>query len=69
MKALITGCVSFIGSHLTERLLAEDYEVAGIECFRNYYAREIKEINLAPALGHRKEESYLKKRCFPFGLF
>jgi nucleoside-diphosphate-sugar epimerase len=30
MKAHITGCVSFIGSHLTERLLAKEYEVAGI---------------------------------------
>jgi len=69
MKALLTGCVSSIGNHLTERLLAEDYVVTGRECFRNYNAREIKEINLAPALGHQKEESYLKKRCFLYGTF
>jgi GDP-D-mannose dehydratase len=33
MKALVTGCAGFIGSHLTERLLREWYEVIGIDCF------------------------------------
>ena len=30
MKALVTGCAGFIGSHLTERLLRDNLEVVGI---------------------------------------
>ena len=47
MKALITGVAGFIGSHLAERLLDDGAEVAGLDCFTNYYARELKEANLA----------------------
>jgi nucleoside-diphosphate-sugar epimerase len=46
-RALVTGCAGFLGSHLSERLLADGYEVVGIDCFTDYYAREIKESNLA----------------------
>jgi len=48
MKALVTGSAGFIGSHLSEALLARGAEVVGIDCFTDYYAREIKERNLAP---------------------
>ncbi|HST88737.1 MAG TPA: NAD-dependent epimerase/dehydratase family protein, partial [Ktedonobacterales bacterium] len=34
-------------SHLSERLLSDGYEVVGIDCFTDYYAREIKESNVA----------------------
>ena len=46
MKALVTGTAGFIGSHLTAGLLARDFDVIGIDCFTDYYARSIKESNL-----------------------
>jgi UDP-glucose 4-epimerase len=48
MKALVTGTAGFIGSHLSAALLARGASVVGIDCFTDYYAREIKESNLAP---------------------
>jgi nucleoside-diphosphate-sugar epimerase len=50
MKALVTGVAGFIGSTLTERLLASGADVVGIDCFTDYYGREVKERNLATAL-------------------
>ena len=47
MRALVTGTAGFIGSHLTEALLARGAQVVGIDCFTDYYPREIKEANLA----------------------
>jgi nucleoside-diphosphate-sugar epimerase len=47
MKALVTGAAGFIGSHLGGRLLDQGAEVVGIDCFTDYYARAIKERNLA----------------------
>ena len=56
MKALITGCVGFIGSHLTERLLKDGFEVIGIDCMADYYPRALKEDNIAIALEHKDFE-------------
>ncbi len=53
MKVLVTGCAGFIGSHLTEYLLKEGHEVTGIDCFTDYYAKELKEKNLSVALQHQ----------------
>ncbi len=52
MKAFVTGAAGFIGSTLTERLLADGADVVGIDCFTDYYPRAIKERNLAPSLAH-----------------
>jgi nucleoside-diphosphate-sugar epimerase len=48
MKALVTGAAGFIGSNLAKALLQRGDTVVGIDCFTDYYAREIKEGNLAP---------------------
>ena len=53
MKVLVTGCAGFIGSHLVDRLLKLGYEVIGIDCFTDYYSREIKEKNVAKALNYK----------------
>lgn len=48
MKCVVTGAAGFIGSRLSARLLAEGHSVVGVDCFTDYYARRIKEGNLAP---------------------
>ncbi len=50
--ALVTGVAGFIGSHLAERLLNENYNVIGLDSFTDYYARAIKENNLRAACAH-----------------
>jgi UDP-glucose 4-epimerase len=47
MKALVTGAAGFIGSHLTAALLDKGATVVGVDCFTDYYPRDIKEKNLA----------------------
>jgi UDP-glucuronate 4-epimerase len=49
LKALVTGCAGFIGSHLTEALLADGDSVLGIDCFNDNYGRRQKLANLETA--------------------
>lgn len=47
MKALVTGAAGFIGSTLADALTERGVDVIGLDCFTDYYPREIKERNLA----------------------
>lgn len=49
VRALVTGCAGFIGSHLTEALLADGWDVVGVDCFNDNYARPQKLNNLERA--------------------
>ena len=49
--AVVTGCAGFVGSHLSERLVAAGFRVRGVDAFTPYYGRADKEANLA-ALVH-----------------
>ena len=66
---LVTGGAGFIGSHLVDRLLELGYEVIGIDCFSDYYPREIKEANISNALKNNNfefiEEDILNMDKFP----
>jgi UDP-glucose 4-epimerase len=46
MVKIVTGVAGFIGSSLAQTLLERGEEVVGIDCFLDYYPREIKEKNL-----------------------
>lgn len=52
MNILVTGCAGFIGSHLCEKLLANNFSVVGIDNFDSFYSREIKNDNLSHFLHH-----------------
>jgi nucleoside-diphosphate-sugar epimerase len=52
MRFVITGAAGFIGSHLSEALLADGHEVVGVDAFIDYYPRDVKEANLAGARAH-----------------
>ena len=47
MRAVITGSAGFIGSTLSERLVADGWSVVGIDSFSSYYDPADKERNLA----------------------
>ena len=47
MTILLTGCAGFIGSHLLDRLLANNHKVIGIDDFNDYYAPKIKRLNVS----------------------
>jgi UDP-glucuronate 4-epimerase len=47
MTCLVTGAAGFIGSHLSERLVADGHSVIGVDAFIPYYPKAIKEANVA----------------------
>ncbi|MCK8824332.1 NAD-dependent epimerase/dehydratase family protein [Fuchsiella alkaliacetigena] len=56
MKALVTGVAGFIGSNLAEQLLEKGYQVIGVDCFTDYYSRDLKEKNLSFFKDHENFE-------------
>jgi UDP-glucose 4-epimerase len=50
--ALVTGAAGFIGSTLTDRLLADGVRVTGVDLFTDYYDRTLKRRNLEGAAKH-----------------
>jgi len=59
MKALVTGVAGFIGSSLATSLTDDGIDVVGLDCFTDYYAREVKEHNLAE-LRTRRSFSFIE---------
>jgi nucleoside-diphosphate-sugar epimerase len=51
--ALVTGAAGFIGSTLTDRLLADGVRVTGVDAFTDYYDVSLKRRNIAAALAHQ----------------
>ena len=74
-RAVVTGAAGFIGSHLSERLVAEGWSVVGIDAFTAYYDRADKVANLgaldgAPALRPRRGRPQRRRprsRCWRTG--
>jgi UDP-glucuronate 4-epimerase len=50
MKILVTGAAGFIGSHTTASLIADGWEVIGLDNFDPFYDRKLKEANLQSLL-------------------
>ena len=46
-RVLVTGAAGFLGSHVAEALIARGDEVVGLDNFDPFYAREVKESNVA----------------------
>lgn len=53
LKVLITGVAGFIGSHLAQRLLVENYEVIGIDNLNDYYSVQLKKDRLKLLLDNK----------------
>jgi UDP-glucuronate 4-epimerase len=49
VRALVTGCAGFIGSHLAESLLLDGHDVLGVDVLLDNYASAVKLGNLARA--------------------
>ena len=47
MRYIVTGAAGFLGSHLADSLLAAGHTVSAVNCFSDYYSRDIKEGNAA----------------------
>jgi UDP-glucuronate 4-epimerase len=48
---LLTGAAGFIGAHTAKQLIANGYDVVGIDDFNDYYEPQLKEDRVAALLG------------------
>jgi nucleoside-diphosphate-sugar epimerase len=55
-RIVVTGCAGFIGSTISDALLARGDTVVGIDCFTPYYDEAQKRANLTGALADAKFE-------------
>lgn len=54
MRCLVTGCAGFVGSHLTDALLAQGCVVVGVDALTPTYDRTDKERNIEAARAHER---------------
>jgi UDP-glucuronate 4-epimerase len=54
MKAIVTGAAGFIGSHLCERLLINEWTVVGVDGFDNFYDPQVKRNNIKDCLRNKQ---------------
>src|SRR4051794_19739133 len=64
-RYVVTGCAGFIGSHLTDALVARRDTVVGIDAFSDYYPRARKEANLAGLRDHPRFRFVEEDVCAP----
>ena len=58
---LVTGAAGFIGFHVCEKLIKEDFNIIGFDNVNNYYDQKIKEGRLQIL-----EKEGIKKRNWSF---
>ncbi len=56
MRYLVTGAAGFIGSHLCERLIQDGHFMLAVDCFTDYYSRDLKESNMVSFRRHSRVE-------------
>jgi len=54
MKALVTGAAGFIGSHLTERILAQGHTILAVDNFDDFYDPQVKRRNIGRCLKNER---------------